>query len=198
MWPKIELELAALLKKKTYTSLVGAPRYDKILVRGLPDPKACDTAAKDIIANQNLRNGIKEFGSREPLKVEEWSKPLCRAISPRNSAEGPWWFDEALVQRWAGIYPPGTPNRKQKILDSLRPMLAVCIDWNDFTDLALFRPSAPIPAITGQGAHMPRYSDKDPQQRHLEPEEHKIVFIGGFKQVFLPFLKPGTTSVYPL
>ena len=41
-------------------------------------------------------------------------------------------------------------QRKDKIMEALRPMLAVCYDWNDFTKLVVMRPGTPgIPVLTG-------------------------------------------------
>ena len=124
--------------------------------------------------------------------MQEWTKPICRAVSPKNNPNGAWWFDEELVQRWSRQYPPGTPNRKQLILDSIRPMLAVCFDWNDFTDLRLLRPSGAIPVITGQGAHKPIYSPTD--ARHANTSN--VFFIGGYTQVFVPFVNQLQTQPY--
>ena len=97
------------------------------------------------------------------------------------------------MQRWGRNYPPGIPNRKQEILASIRPMLAVCFDWNDFTDLRLMRANSGIPVITGQGAHQPIFSAKE---KDLHAENHNVVFVGGFTQVFVPFVNPGLTSAY--
>jgi hypothetical protein len=193
MWPQIEQELARLLSGKAFPSLRGVANYDKLLKpNGQPDPVACRTAAQSIVNSTDLKSGIRELGSRETPKVQEWTKPICRAVSPKNNPNGAWWFDEELVQRWSRQYPPGTPNRKQLILDSIRPMLAVCFDWNDFTDLRLLRPSGAIPVITGQGAHKPIYSPTD--ARHANTSN--VFFIGGFTQVFVPFVNPLQTQPY--
>jgi hypothetical protein len=76
---------------------------------------------------------------------------------------------------------------------TIRPMLAVCLDWNDFTDLRLMRPTASIPVITGQGAHKPIYSPSD-SKRHAA--HANVLFIGGFTQVFVPFVNAALTSAY--
>ncbi len=95
------------------------------------------------------------------------------------------------MERWARKYPPGTAGRKQEILDSIRPMLAVCLDWNDFTDLRVMRPKSSIPVITGQGAHKPIvYSPTDPRY------QSNVFLIGGFTQVFVPFVNGADTSAY--
>jgi hypothetical protein len=193
MWPQVEQELMTLLSSKTFAGLRGIPAYDKLLKpNGQPDPVACKAAAGSIVNSTDLKSGIREFGSRGMPKVQEWVKPICRAVSPRNNPNGCWWFDEELVQRWGQRYPPGTPKRKQEILESIRPMLAVCFDWNDFTDLRLMRLVTPIPVITGQGAHKPIYS---PSDKRNAPNAN-VFFIGGFTQVFVPFVNSALTSVY--
>ncbi len=93
-------------------------------------------------------------------------------MSLKNHPNGYWWF--------------ATPNRKQKILPSIRPMLAVCFDWNDFTDLRILRPSGSIPVITGQGLHKPIHSPSDPRNAATS----NVLFIGGYTQVFVPFVNP--------
>ncbi len=85
-------------------------------------------------------------------------------MSPKNNPNGYCWF--------------ATPNRKQKILPSIRPMLAVCFDSNNFTDLRILRPSGSIPVITGQGLHKPIHSPLDP--RH--PATSNVLFIGGIRK----------------
>jgi hypothetical protein len=195
MWVTVEQELGQLLSSKLFPALRGIPAYDKLLTpMGQPDPAACKLAAREIVNSTDLKNGIREFGSRETPKVREWVKPICRAVSPRNNPNGAWWFDEELVRRWSQKYPPNTSNRKQQILESMRPMLAVCLDWNDFTDLRLLRPHSAIPVITGQGAHQPIFSPSAAQHA----ANANVLFIGGFTQVFVPFVNPTQTSNYQL
>jgi hypothetical protein len=70
-------------------------------------------------------------------------------------------------------------------------MLAVCLDWNDFTDLVILHPKSSIPVITGQGAHKPIvYSPTDPRY------QNNVFLIGGFTQVFVPFVNNGDISPY--
>jgi hypothetical protein len=193
MWPLVEQSLAQLLSRKVFPSLRGVPAYDKLLGKnGQPDPALCAAAAKAILNSTDLKSGIRELGSREAPAVREWTQPLCRAVSPRNNPNGYWWFDEELVQRWGRKYPPGTANRKEEILASIRPMLAVSFDWNDFTDLRIMRPNGSVPVITGQGLHKPIYSPSD--ARHAEASN--VVFIGGYTQVFVPFVNARLTSDY--
>jgi len=195
MWVTVEQELGQLLSSKVFPALRGIPAYDKLItINGQPDPEACKIAAREIVNLQELKSGIREFGSRETPKVREWIKPICRAVSVQNNPNGHWWFDEELVRRWSQKYPQATPNRKQQILESMRPMLAVCFDWNGFTDLRLMRASGPIPVITGQGAHQPIFSQRDP--RHAN--NANVLFIGGFTQVFVPFVNPASTSLYQI
>lgn len=195
MWPQVEQDLAQLLSRKVFPGLRGVPGYEELLSSdGQPDATACQAAAHAIVNSTDLKDGIKEFGRRERPKVQEWSKPICRAISHRNNPNGFWWFDEELVQRWSRRYPPGTLNRKQQILESIRPMLAVCKDWNDFTELRVLRPKPSIPIITGQGQYKPIYSPKDP--RHAAFSD--VLFIGGYTQCFVPFLNAKDTSPYIL
>jgi hypothetical protein len=200
MWLQVEQDLTRLLSAKPFPALRGVrglhgvPDYDTLLKpNGQPDPAVCKAAAHAILNSTDLKNGIREFGRRELPKVQEWVKrPICRAVSAKNNPNGAWWFDEELVQRWARQYPPGTANRKQKILDSIRPMLAVCFDWNDFTDLRVMRPTTAIPVITGQGAHKPVHSPSAPAHATTS----NVFFIGGFTQVFVPYVNPGLTALY--
>lgn len=195
MWAQVEQELGRLLSSKVYPALRGIPAYDKLITSsGQPDPAACLIAARDIVNSADLKSGIREFGKRETPKAREWIKPICRAVSPRNNPNGNWWFDEELVRRWSQKYPQHTPTRKQQILESMRPMLAVCFDWNDFTDLRLMRPNMAIPVITGQGAHQPIFSAGSAQHA----ANANVLFIGGFTQVFVPFVNPALTSLYQI
>ena len=195
MWVKVEEELGQLLSSKTFPALRGIPAYDKLInSMGEPDAAACKIAAREIVNSGDLKSGIREFGSREMPTVREWVKPICRAISPRNNPNGAWWFDEELVRRWSQKYPQATPNRKQQILEAMRPILAVCLDWNDFTDLRLMRPASPIPVITGQGAHKPIFSPASAQHA----ANANVLFIGGFTQVFVPFVNPASISLYQI
>jgi hypothetical protein len=162
VWPQLERDLAELLTRKVFPGLRGVPGYEKLLASdGRPDAAACQTAAHAIVNSTDLKDGIKEFGGREVPKVQDWSKPLLRAVSPKNNPNGFWWFEEELVKRWSRKYPPGMPNRKGHILESIRPMLAVCRDWNDFTDLRVFWPRTSVPIITGQGQYKPIFSTMD-------------------------------------
>jgi hypothetical protein len=192
MWTDVERELTQLLSGRVFPALRGIPAYEKLLKSGQPDPAACKAAAHAIVNSTDLKSGIREFGSRERPKVRVWSQPICRAVSPKNNPNGYWWFDEELVERWGRKFPPGTPNRKDQILESIRPMLAVCLDWNDFTDLRRMRLITPIPVVTGQGTHKGIYSPAD--KRHAD--QPNVVFIGGFTQVFVSFVNPVLTSVY--
>ncbi len=193
MWAVLEQELTRLLSSKVYPALRGLPAYERLLgPKGQPNPSACQNASREILNSTDLKSGIRELGSRETPKAREWVKPICRAISGRNNPNGAWWFDEELVRRWSQKYPPAIPDRKIKILESMRPMLAVCFDWNDFTDLRLMRLSSAIPVITGQGAHKPIYSPAAPEHA----ENANVVFIGGFTQVFVPFVNPAQTLPY--
>jgi hypothetical protein len=193
MWPQIEQDLEKLLSSKVFQALRGVPAYEKLLTpAGQPDDSACKAAARTIVNSTDLKSGIRELGSRETPKVRDWVKPMCRAVSPKNNPNGFWWFDEELVRRWSQKYPAATPNRKQRILESMRPMLAVCFDWNDFTDLRLLRSNTSIPVITGQGAHKPIFSPSAPQHA----ANSNVLFIGGFTQVFVPFVNPALTSLY--
>ncbi len=71
-------------------------------------------------------------------------------------------------------------------------MLAVCFDWNDFTVLRILRPSGSIPVITGQGLHKPIHSPLDPGHAATS----NVLFIGGYTQVFVPFVNPALTLDY--
>lgn len=186
MWSHIERDLAHLLSKKVFAGLRGLSGYESLLKSdGRPDAAACEAAAHSIVNSTDLKDGINEFGQREIPKVQEWTKSIFRAVSSRNNPNGFWWFDDELVQRWSRIYPPGVPNRKEHILKSIRPMLAVCKDWNDFTDLRVLQPRPSFPVITGQGQYKPIYSTRDP--RH--PSFSNVLYIGGYTQYFVPFVK---------
>lgn len=196
MWSQVEQELTKLLSTKPFPALMGVPAYAKLFQNGKLDAKACKEQADFIVNKTDLKSGIREFGSREPLKVQEWSKPIWRAIDPKRRTDGYWWFDDELVQRWSGVYPPGTPDRQAKIMKALRPMLAVCTDWNDFTILRTMRISSPIPVITGQGAHKGLFSSdsKDPEAQELHEKTKNVFLIGGYKQFFVPFVNGSWTS----
>jgi hypothetical protein len=78
-------------------------------------------------------------------------------------------------------------------------MLAVCYDWNDFTQLWKMAPApGGIPAITGQGRPQPLTS-LDPAAHYTAQERAeltKVLFIGGYQQVFLPFVPRGLVAQY--
>jgi hypothetical protein len=70
-------------------------------------------------------------------------------------------------------------------------MLAVCLDWNGCTDLRVLRSPFPIPVITGQGAHQHIvHSPADPRYKS------NVFLIGGFTQVFVPFVNPSDNFPY--
>lgn len=199
MWPSVEEKFATLLSSKIYPALRGVAAYDGLLTAGKPDAAKCKAFANQVMTKTDLQSGIREKGITGVPQVEEWSKPLFRAITPgKNNPNGAWWFDTELLDRWLRNIPAGTPDRKQKVMESIRPMLAVSFNWNDFTELQVMNPPSPIPVITGQGTHKPIFSpdprDKAAQQKY---EENKnVFFIGGYKQVFVPIVNPATTKLH--
>ena len=187
MWPRVKSELADLLSRKVFSALRDVPEYEKLLVSGVPDRVACAAAADEIVSAVQKSGGVKEFGSRQAPAAKEWSGELFRAASPRNNPYGAWWFDPELVRRWEQVYPACLPrfDRRQKIYDSLRPMLAVCYDWNGFTQLWVMRLPGNIPVITGQGASQPIFSQAA-GQKHLHNKN--VAYIGGYQQIYIPFV----------
>jgi hypothetical protein len=201
MWNKVASDLAALLERSAFPALTEVAEYTSLRAAAATKPGAWVQAADAIVASSNLRNGIKDFGSRQDAKATAWNGTLFRAASKRNNPYGAWWFDAALVERWEKVYPATLPRqvRRQKIFEALRPMLAVCYDWNDFTELWKMAPApGGIPAITGQGRAQPLTS-LDPKVNYTPQERaelSKVVFIGGYQQVFLPFVPKGLVAQY--
>lgn len=196
MWQKIGDDLGALLGRKAYPALRGIPKYDALMRGTSPDPTACHDAGRKIANDVMTSNGIRDFGRRQDAKAEVWTGKLFRACSARNNPYGNWWFGAELVERWERRYPATMPRaeRRARIFDSLRPMLAVCLDWNDFTELWLMA-AAPggIPVITGQGRHQPLISPH--AKTGYDPQE-RVVFIGGYSQVYVPFVPRGLVAQY--
>lgn len=188
MWSKVKRDLADLLSRKVYPALRGVPNYEKLVVAGVPNKAACIAAADEIVKAVQGSGGVKDFGSRQTAAAKEWSEDLFRAASPRNNPYGLWWFDPELIHRWEKVYPATLPRleRREKIYESLRPMLAVCYDWNDFTQLWVMRlPAGGIPVITGQGKSQPIFSPAA-GQKHLDYKN--VAFIGGYQQIYAPFV----------
>lgn len=188
MWAKVEKDLATLLANKIHPALRGNKDYEALFVAGALDPGRCQDAAVRIVKDVRSSGGVKEFGSRQAAAAEEWNTELFRGVSPKNNPYGAWWFDAKLVRRWEQIYPPSMPRlqRRDKIFESLRPMLAVCYDWNDFTQLWVMRlGGASMPVITGQGTSQTIYSPKAVQQHQ---DYNNVAFIGGYPQVYVPFV----------
>jgi hypothetical protein len=188
MWAKVEKDLTGFLQSNTYSVLRGIPKYDELFVAGVSDPVRCRNAAADIVRDVQKSGGVREFGSRQTPSAGDWKKELFRAVSLRNNPYGSWWFDGELVRRWEKVYPASMPRqqRRERILESLRPMLAVCYDWNDFTQLWVMKlGSGIIPVITGQGSAQPIFS---PNAGLMHEQNKNVVFIGGYQQVYVPFV----------
>ena len=174
MYAIAEQDLKALLMARTYSSLASVPAYQKLFVGGKPDAQLCAQAARTTVSQLASSGGVYEFGTRQPVQAQVWTGELCRAIGPGSRVDGPWWFDCEMPSK-----------RRDKVIKALRPMLAVCRDWNDFLSLVTFRPGADgIPVLTGQGRSQPTYSSRSPKYDAKET----VVFIGGFQQVFVPFV----------
>ena len=188
MWAKVEKDLAGLLQSNTYSALREVREYEKLLVAGVPDPVRCRNTAAEIVRDVQKSGGVREFGSRQTPSAENYKKELFRAVSLRNNPYGSWWFDGELVRRWEKVYPVSMPRqqRRERILESLRPMLAVCYDWNDFTQLWVMKlASGIIPVITGQVGAQPIFS---PKAGLMHEQNKNVVFIGGYQQVYVPFV----------
>jgi hypothetical protein len=197
MWTKASQDLSDLLSNKVYPILRGIPEYERLLVGGVPNRVACNNAAARIVQEVRDSRGVKEFGSRQSVSACDWTGELFRAVSPRNNPYGVWWFDAELVRRWERTYPVSMPRqqRRENIYESLRPMLAVCYDWNDFTQLWVMRwGGASIPVITGQGAGQPIHSVKSEEHQKYK----NVIFIGGYPQVYVPFVQRDRVVQYLL
>jgi hypothetical protein len=196
MWAKVEKDLAGLLQSNTYSVLREVREYEKLLVAGVPDPVRCRNTVAEIVRDVQKSGGVREFGSRQRPSAGNWKKELFRAVSPGKNPYGSWWFDGELVQRWEKVYPGSMPKeqRRESILESLRPMLAVCYDWNDFTQLLVMKlRSGIIPVITGQGGAQPIFSPKAGQ---MHEQNKNVVFIGGYQQVYVPFVPHSCVEPY--
>jgi hypothetical protein len=193
-----EKDLARLLSCEAYPQLngsrftydrgLGTIKYDELLDRSKPNETRCKQTAAVVVNELANSGGVREFGSRQPVRAELWSKQLCRGLGPAGNSreDGPWWFEAELVRRWERVYAAELPGkRRDKVMEAIRPMLAVCRDWNDMLRLATMTPGGKgIPVLTGQGRHQPIESSKS---KKYDPQE-KVVFIGGFQQVYVPFV----------
>jgi len=194
-----ERDLAELLSRQIYPQLSDskftwgdggqhAITYRSLLVGGKPDPARCKQLAAIVVKELTNSSGVKEFGSRQPVKAELWSKQLCRGLGAvgHGRVDGAWWFDADLVKRWERVYATEIPTKRHdKMMEAIRPMLAICRDWNELLRLVTMIPGgAGIPVLTGQGRHQPIESVKS---RNYDPQE-KVVFIGCFQQVYVPFV----------
>jgi len=190
MFTQAAQDLATLLSRQVYPALENAPGdermrtppYNSLISDGKPVAERCVAAAQAIASSLAASGGVREAGAVAKL----WHTPLCRVLGPAgsNSMLGRWWFDASLVQRWEQAHadaPPG--KRRDLVLESLRPMLAVSRDWNDMLRIEMMTPPAPgFPVIAAQGTHQPTWSSK--HSKH----DPKVVFIGGFEQVYVPFV----------
>jgi hypothetical protein len=206
MYESAEKNLAELLSRQVYPQLMdtkftwnrGAQSipYRSLLVGNKPDPVRCRQAATEVVKELAKSGGVKEFGSRQPVRAELWGKQLFRGLGAVGSGrvDGQWWFEGELVKRWERVYASEHPTKRyDKVLEALRPMLAVCYDWNDMLRLVTMTPGGMgIPVLTGQGTHQPIESA---QSKHYDPQE-KVVFIGGFQQVYVPFVPVQLVSNY--
>ncbi len=188
MYAQAEKELAGLLAKQVYPQLTSVPGYQALLVAGKPDAGKCAAAAANAVKRLSDSGGVREFGSRQKVEAKLWSGQLCRGLGAVGSGrvDGPWWFEAELVKRWERVYAGEMPaKRRDKVMEALRPMLAVCHDWNDMLRLVTMTVQAPgIPVLTGQGTPQPLFSKNSPNYDVKE----KVVFIGGFQQVYVPFV----------
>jgi len=200
MFTAAEKDLATLLSQQVYPALFKAPAaggagaaipaYESLVANGCPVPERCAAAARAIVSALAASGGVREAGAAAKL----WHTPLCRVLGAAgsNSMLGRWWFDASLVRRWEQVYsdaPPG--KRRDLVLASLRPMLAISHDWNDMLRIETMTPPAPgFPVIAASGMHQPTWSD-----RHAK-HDPKVVFIGGFQQVYVPYVPPSLIRAY--
>ncbi len=198
MYETAEKDLARLMSYEVYPQLngsrftydrgLGTIKYDELLDGSKPNETRCKQTAAVVVNELANSGGVREFGSRQPVRAELWSKQLCRGLGPvgKGREDGPWWFEAELVRRWERVYASELPGkRRDKVMEAIRPMLAVCRDWNDMLRLATMTPGGKgIPVLTGQGRHQPIESSKSTK---YDPQE-KVVFIGGFQQVYVPFV----------
>ena len=199
MYAIAEKNLAELLTRQVYPQLIDSKftywnngqrviTYKSLLVGGKPDNTQCKQAAAVVMKELTKSGGVKEFGSRQPVRTELWSKQLYRGLGAvgLGRVDGPWWFEAELVKRWERVYAAELPGkRRDKVMEAIRPMLAICNDWNDMLRVVSITPGGVgIPVLTGQGTHQPIESVKS---KKYDPQE-KVVFIGGFQQVYVPFV----------
>ncbi len=105
---------------------------------------------------------------------------------------GAWWFDESVLLRIEAELsriPLPESLRKTAVTGRLRAALAVCMDWNDFSEIwALEIPAgARLTGLVSGVKDQPVYSDRDP--RH----DPAVRLAGGAQQVF--FLVKDPTRV---
>jgi len=194
-----EKNLAELLSQQVYPQLMDSKftysdngqqtiAYRSLLSGNKPDDARCKQAAAIVMKELAKSGGVKEFGSRQPIRAELWSKQLYRGLGAvgQGRVDGPWWFEADLVKRWERVYAAELPaKRRGKVMEAIRPMLAICNDWNDLLRLVTLTPGGGgIPVLTGQGTHQPIESVKS---KKYDPQE-KVVFIGGFQQIYVPFV----------
>jgi hypothetical protein len=200
MFTAAEKDLTMLLSQQVYPALLEAPAvggpgttiptYQSLVTNGKPAPERCAAAARAIVSALAAAGGVREAGATAKL----WHTPLCRVLGAAgsNSMLGRWWFDASLVRRWEQVHsdaPPG--KRRDLVLASLRPMLAISHNWNDMLRIEMMTPPAPgFPVIAAPGMHQSTWSEK--HAKH----DPKVVFIGGFQQVYVPYVPPGLIRPY--
>ena len=171
--------------------------YSSLLVSGSTtkmDEGRCGQAAATIIGELSRQDAIQDFGTRQAATVELWSRQLCRALGPVGSGylDGPWWFDAQLVRRWQAVYATDSASKRHdRVMQALRPMLAICKEWNDMLRLVTVTPGgAGIPAISGRGKAKPPSNAEHEKWKVADPNTRgaEVLMIGGFQQVYVPFV----------
>jgi hypothetical protein len=199
-----EKDLADLLRRQVYPQLmdskfsywVGGKKneieYKSLVKLNTPDRALCTDAAGVIVKELAKSGGVKEVGSLQSVEAGLWNKQLCRGLGAveRGGISGPWWFEAELVKRWERVYAAEMPGkRRDKVMEAVRPMLAIRKDWNDLLRLVTMTPGgAGIPVLTAQGTHQPLVSGRKDETPEEQKERLKVVFIGGFQQVYVPFV----------
>lgn len=202
MYPQAEKELARLLTSQTYPALIGQPDYQALLKNGKPDPMLCQKKAAEVVQRLRSSGGVHEFGSKQAVEAKVWKAVLFRGVDKaRQNGAGPWWVDEEIVKRWERNYAGEPPaQRRAQVLKAMRAMLAVCYDWSNVDELWMMRaPNGGIPVLTGQGTHQPvNHAEAQQLTAAGRSNEVKVFFIGGYQQVYVPFVPKSLIAPYPV
>jgi hypothetical protein len=202
MYSQAEATLAELLFKEPFPALADHLDYMALMVKGKPDEKRCLVKAKKIVQNLRSSGGIREFGSKQAVQATVWRDVLYRGVDKqRRNSDGPWWVDEELVKRWEHNYKGVTSQeRRAQVLKAMRAMLAVCYDWSAVDELWKMRaPIGGLPVLIGQGTYQPvNFGEANALSAAGQRDEVKVFFIGGYRQVYVPFVPKSLIAHLPL